>query len=142
MAKFKTKEEALKYIQSGKKIKMIQNLGGQFPAGSTHSCGSYGPNCYISGSNIYFMNSGGAAVNLLLSYFEGFAESKEDLEKEVLGLEAQVALTKDKIAYLEETKQTDFDNTEFKVWRTLKIINKKGVNDLDKAKAIATLINN
>ena len=51
-------------------------------------------------------------------------------------------LIEDKITYLEETGSKEFDETEYKVYQTLKLLNVNNLTDIDKAKLIAQFINN
>lgn len=140
MGKFKTKQEALDWVKSGKKIRMTGNLTGQLSNGSIVYSGVNSHLNYINGAYIYFYTETGAAYNLTLSQFEPYSESKEDLEKDIISLESDLVLVKAKLAYLVETKQDVFDETEFKVWNTLQVLKQGKKSDLDKAKAIAKLI--
>lgn len=144
MAKFKTRDEALNYLKTGKKVKILKTINsGWFKAGDTFSAApgqAIGYQPYINGNNILIYSGTGASLNILMSDIEPYAETVEELEVELANLNKEVAYVQDKIAYLKETKQTEFDLNEFKVWRTLQLLNKPKMSDLEKAKAIASLI--
>lgn len=135
MAKFKNLSDAAKSILAA----------GKFKALSTAGCWQKGAivkitNAFVSGSYVQITHESGGAYNLTLAQFEGCVETKEDLKNEVAYLESRIEEYKSKLAYLNETKQDTFDETEFKVWNTLQLLKGKK-NDLEKAKAIAALIN-
>lgn len=71
--------------------------------------------------------------------FESTVITTKELEEQILELESQIEDLKVKKLYLEETNQKEFDETEFKVFATLRTL-KTEMSDLEKAKVIASLI--
>ena len=65
-----------------------------------------------------------------------------DIDNKISELNKEKNLIEDKITYLEETGSKEFDETEYKVYQTLKLLNVNNLTDIDKAKLIAQLINN
>lgn len=68
--------------------------------------------------------------------------NKEEISKDILELEKNINLLKNKLSYLEEIGSEEYDENEFKVYQTLKVLDKPDTSNVDKAKAIAKLINN
>lgn len=73
---------------------------------------------------------------------------KEQIEEQIVkaqekikATEAFIAESKLKIAFMEETNSEEFSENEFKAYQTLTLIENTSMSKLDKAKAIAQLIN-
>lgn len=97
--------------------------------------------CYMKQSNyIYVRNSMGQQIAALVSDLLPAVMTKEDLNKNIKDLENEIASYKDKLDWMEETGNDEYDETEVKVWKTLKTLNSKST-DAEKAKVIAKLIN-
>lgn len=77
--------------------------------------------------------------------FEKVKATKEDIEKEIVTIsdeyESKMKVLHAKIAWLEATGNTEYSPTEAKVWHVLQEM-KTMTNDVDKAKAIAQIIEN
>jgi hypothetical protein len=76
------------------------------------------------------------------------ASSREKIEAKIATLKQEIAdkniLINDlagRIKYMDETGTDTFDENEFKAYQTLTIIEKGNLSKLDKAKAIAALLN-
>jgi len=55
-------------------------------------------------------------------------------------IESQTEIIKEKLAFLEETNQENFDENEFKVYKTLKTIEEEDLTIYEKSKKIAELL--
>ena len=72
---------------------------------------------------------------------EQFEEQIEKAEAKIAATQAFIAETKMKIDFMAEIKSETFDENEFKAYQTLTLIENTSMSKLDKAKAIAALIN-
>lgn len=68
-------------------------------------------------------------------------KDKESIKHEIDVLKIAIKQLQSELDYLEEVKSDIYDPTEFKVYQTLKVLNGKKLSEIDKAKAIAKLIN-
>jgi len=68
-----------------------------------------------------------------------FVKLLEEKEKE---FQKTIQELNEKIAYLEESGSELFSETEFKVYKTLKTLGNKDLSETERAKIIASLINN
>ena len=93
-----------------------------------------------SGQNITMSS---AALNRCLGRTkkEQFLEQIEKAEDKIKATEAFIEETKLKIEFMEETNSEEFSENEFKAYQTLTLIENTSMSKLDKAKAIAQLIN-
>lgn len=85
-------------------------------------------------------NFSGRTVSVILSDLEPLSRRKEDLQKELVELEKQKQDIQDKLNWIEETGSEEYDETEVKVWTTLKTLDNKKLSPLEKSKLIAKLI--
>jgi hypothetical protein len=69
-------------------------------------------------------------------------ELSRDINIKISELSKENDLIEDKITYLEETKLEEFDETEYKVYQILKLLNVSNITDIEKAKLIADMIKN
>lgn len=68
-------------------------------------------------------------------------EQIEKAEEQIERTKAFIRETKAKITFMDETGSETFDENEFKAYQTLSIIEKGDLTKIEKAKAIAALIN-
>lgn len=142
--RFKSMKEMQDLLQ-GKKITIISNLSGsQIPEGTkTKVMLCYSPttgNAYVTtearpGSCVY-MNEfklGGDTIPDL-------EEETLDLEKEIVAKKSEIELNKAKIKFMKAHKLTEFDETDFKVYETLELLENTSITKVERAKAIAKLI--
>ena len=73
--------------------------------------------------------------------YKKMEETQEELLEKVTELEKEVEEIHKKIAWMKAVKAEKFDETEFKVWTTLQVLNDKKISEYEKAKVIAQLIN-
>lgn len=84
----------------------------------------------------------GRQCNVIMTDLAPLSLKKEDLEKELLELDEQKKAIQEKIDWINETGSEEYDETEVKVWSTLKTLDNKKLTPLQKSKAIANLIKN
>lgn len=130
-----SKRLMLKDIKVGDKLKMTTDkyVNSGFPIKTEVTV-------YQKQSNyIYVRNSVGQQVATLLEDLTRVILTREDLNKDIQELEAEIASHKDKLEWMELTGNEEYDETEVKVWKTLKTLNSKST-DAEKAKVIAKVI--
>ncbi len=66
----------------------------------------------------------------------------EELDAEKNSLKTKIDLVQTKIDWLSETGNSEFDEEQYKVYTTLKLLEKKDLSTLEKSKLIAELIKN
>lgn len=137
MAKFKTLADLVTAMNNGSPLKAAVTMG-MWKKGDKIVVQQ--STAYINGQYAYVVAANGQGYNLTLSQVDNLTETKEEIQKTITSLEESIKLQKAKLKYLESTKQDNFEDTEFKVWNTLQLIKGK-TSDLEKAKAIAALIN-
>lgn len=125
-----------KNIKVGDKFRMANDvyLGNGYHKGDLVTC------VQKSGSYIYVKSDNGYKINVLIQDIVQSAVSKADINANIKELEAEIASYKDKLEWMEETGNEEYDETEVKVWKTLKTLSSKST-DIEKAKVIAKLIN-
>lgn len=100
---------------------------------------------YKSGNaiNVQLTNNTSARfISVTLQDLSPLALTKEDLKKEMKELDLEKKAIQDKLDWMEETGSEEYDETEVKVWSTLKTLDNKKLTALQKTKAIAELIKN
>lgn len=123
---------------TGKKVKVIKDsCRHMIPIGTIITLKTR----YSGGTNLGYYHSYSSSY-ISDSDYKLPSISKDEIKDEIEELEDEIFELKSRLAFLEETDSKEFDENEFKVYNTLKIIEKKGLSQIDKAKAIAKLINN
>jgi len=79
-------------------------------------------------------------ISVYISSLDFYQQTKTQLEKVIEESRIIIADAENKLKWMKDTGNEEFDEDEYKVWHTLQIIAKKGVSDVEKAKAIAALI--
>lgn len=139
MAKFKTLQDIVNHINGNKgKLRMAKTEGVwkkgdmlQFNAGTA----------YVSGAQVYAnLSSNNAAYVLTCASVETSIQTKQEIEDELAAKKVDISILESKLKYIEETGVDAFDETEFKVWNTLTVVDNKKLSKLEKARAIAQLI--
>jgi hypothetical protein len=72
---------------------------------------------------------------------EQFEEQIEKAQAKIAATQAFIAETNMKIDFMAEIKSEDFDENEFKAYQTLTLIENTSMSKIEKARAIASLIN-
>lgn len=99
-------------------------------------------------SNVYKLNieldSGkvlqGVAYRAVEFYDGPKMSTKEKLEEQKTKLEEKLKSVNDRLTFLEETNQEEFNENEFKAYQTLSLIEESELSKAEKAKKIAELI--
>lgn len=106
---------------------------------------------YIKGTEVTVTYRSGAAINVssknanrhvavLVTDLGHLALDKISLEKELHRLDAEKEEIQNKIDWINETGSEEYDETQVKVWITLKTLENKKLTPLEKSKLIAKLI--
>jgi hypothetical protein len=127
--------EEVKNLRTGDKIRTIVTLGA-IKKGEKFEFSYAMP----SGNTIYAYTTTGNAF--LPNQVERINVSIAELVIELESKEKEIVLIKSQIAYMQENKLEIFDSNEFKVWNTLNLLEDKKMSKLEKAKAIARMIDN
>ncbi len=142
MAKYKSVAEAVKDIKVTGQIKIVGNSNGHgLPLGTykvdvgsvaTNSAGIYAT-CLAENGGAY------ARYTYMLKDIEMHTETKESIQERITELKSTISVYEAKLSYMEEVGTSVYDETEFKVYHTLKLIDTKK-SKAEKAKLIAQLI--
>jgi hypothetical protein len=125
-----------KKLKVGQKVKMVNDKYLQ----NGYSKGDIVSITLLQNNYVYIAKSGLSQIGVLVTDIVSPILSKRDLEEKISELEIETSNYKDMIDWMEETGSESYDETEVKVWKTLKTINSKS-SDIEKAKIIAKLIN-
>jgi hypothetical protein len=131
----------------GKKIKLKKCT----PDGKTSSSNGNFGSCkeYIVDEknthycNAYFIREAGTNVNAGWVYdyeMENFSITAEELQKDLQEAKDKVTQVQNKIDYLNESGAKEYDEEQFKVYSTLKLLENKDLSLIEKSKLIADLI--
>lgn len=93
---------------------------------------------YINGANL-MLESPQGQISVAPSHVEPAAYKKEDLQAKLQQAEQTVEDLKNKLEWLKETGNEEFDEDEYKVWKVLSTLDSKATTK-EKAKAITKLI--
>lgn len=75
-------------------------------------------------------------------YFKLVSQTIKDFENDNKELQKQIDENNLKISFMRESGLEEYDDTQIKVYKTLQLLKKKDLNDVEKSKLIAKLINN
>ncbi len=92
-----------------------------------------------TGSYIYINAPTGGRISIPIQSLEKSEETLEEIQQSIKQAEAAIKIEKSKLDWMEKTGNKVYDETEFKVWTTLKTLNSKSTDE-QKAKVIADLI--
>lgn len=111
--------------------------------GSNHGYGSIGSKVkvcavYLHSSTAVRLNNSGAYINF--TEFTAEPVTRKEIAAEVTELEIKISDLKSKVEFMDAQKLDSFDDNKFKVFAVLQEL-KTSSSDIDKAKAIAKLIN-
>lgn len=98
---------------------------------------------YLQGNTIQIKGANGSHgqnINVYVSHLDFYAQTKTQIEQTIAEAKETIASGEAKLKWMVDTKNEEFDEDEYKVWRTLQIIEDPNSNKVDKAKAIAALI--
>lgn len=120
--------------------------------GGNHNYGNIGDTFKVASSviaNTQYIQAGIPRGNAIYFYEFSIQEtsSKEDLvicikdnEEQIKKLYDENADFTARISFMDENKIQEFDENQYKAWRTLKIIGNAKLTDIQKSKLIADLI--
>lgn len=105
-----------------------------------------GNNVYVAAEETFsgptgIVNKGISCGWFYESELKPYSASIESFEEEVAELEKEINVLKSKINTMKELGLKEYDENVIKVHQTLTLIDKKGISKIEKAKAIAALIN-
>ena len=110
-----------KKLKVGQKVKMVNDKYLQ----NGYSKGDIVSITLLQNNYVYIAKSGLSQIGVLVTDIVSPILSKRDLEEKISELEIETSNYKDMIDWMEETGSESYDETEVKVWKTLKTINKK-----------------
>lgn len=73
--------------------------------------------------------------------FECITITREEIQKEISNLEEQIKTKQEKLQFMSENNVEEFDETQYKVFKTLATLDNKEISAMEKSKLIASLIN-
>ena len=117
----------------GKKVKIKSALSG-------HSIpiGTVGKITRVQGSQYFIDNNPSwAGFNDL----EFLPETKEEITIAIENLKKQIQTEEEKLKFMSTNNIEEFDETQFKVFKTLATLENKEISSVEKSKLIASLIN-
>jgi hypothetical protein len=116
----------------GKKIKVKSNLSG-------HGIllGTIGIIEKVQGSQVYLKGNPSWLDN---RDFEIIPITREEIQKNILSLQEKVKSEQEKLQFMSDNNVDEFDETQYKVFRTLATLDNKDISDMEKSKLIADLI--
>jgi len=128
----------------GKKVRMIKT-----PCGKQSSKFGYeGREMYVVSKNSSYPNTwslsaspNGHSIGWAFDYErEVIFINLETIEQDLLKKQLEVETLKDKIKWMKEAGVAEFDEDQFKVYQTLKLLDNHNLSTLEKSKLIAELI--
>ncbi len=142
--KFSTLQELMTWLNTGNKVVSLTSASGVVVGGEVGLIPNF--QSYLNGPAVYvnIVNTNGAtnSYNWSLTHV-GYSSASTlvEVQEELAEAKEVVKLLETKIAFMKETGAEEFDDNEFKVYNTLTILDEKKLSKLDKARAIAALIN-
>jgi hypothetical protein len=119
----------------GKKVKVIDNVA----SGHGAEVGTIGTIKSATPNNIRLKEF--PSFNFYNSELELVAMTREELEKEISNLQVKIQTRQEKLQFMTDNNLAEFDETQYKVFKTLAALDNKDISDIEKSKLIASLIN-
>lgn len=126
----------------GKKVKIINNLS----TGHNNPINSKGTIISCTQNNVRLKEYN--SWNFYISEVEIYSITREEIEKEIeeikketSKLQIKIEEEKSKLQFMVENNIEEFDETQFKVYKTLSTLEDKSLSPMEKSKLIASLIN-
>jgi hypothetical protein len=128
----------------GKKVKIIKTPCGK-PSSNFRNEGRemYVVEQCVSYSNAWLLSTSpnGHSVGFAYDYeMEVININLETIEQELLKKQFEVETLRDKIKWMKEAGVAEFNEDQFKVYQTLKLLDNNNLSTLEKSKLIAELI--
>jgi len=134
-----------KNFKTGQKVRV--NIPGNAYHGRVFTTG----NEYTGNPHAWYMIGDGIAANSIMFYdsqLEPYELDREYINKKIDEIKDEQELLNKKIdmhskylAYLDETGQDTVDETEFKAYYAIKVLEQDNMSTVERAKAIADLVN-
>lgn len=140
MSKMKIKD-----LSMGLKIKLSKSGHARLAAQGYYqlSEGEPGVITYLHGNQINAtFQKPNLNLGIVISDIVPISSTREELEKELIEAQATVDAVQAKLDWMNLAKVDVYSENEFKVWQTLDTIENKKMSKIDKARAIAALIEN
>lgn len=121
----------------GKKVKLISNSSGN----GNVKIGEYYYIFSFNGVSQVYLSSiknGTSLSYVYLNDLEPAPVTTKEINEEIDMLEAKLVSLRDKIEWLKENDEKEFDEEVFKAWQVMKRL---GVNDIGAAKDIVAILN-
>ena len=117
----------------GKTVKIVKNTSGHaIPIGTIGVIKTINANQhYINGHSSWFG----------INDFEITALTKKDIEEKIAELTQEISNLNTQKEFMEANSLEEFDENQYKVFKTLAIIEQKETTQLEKSKLIADLLN-
>jgi hypothetical protein len=106
-----------------------------------NSCNNGNGYTQYGGYYIVRFEDGKSAGSVYGNEIKLYALTKAQIQEEIDSLEKEKASLQEKLSIMKAYEMDIYDENTIKVYQTLSIIDKKGTSKIDKAKAIAKLIN-
>jgi hypothetical protein len=136
-------------LKVGAKVKVIANTSSHsYKIGETYEI----INLYYSGSQVTSVQAkfpNGTAGNSLylldiecVAYtIEDFEEANKDLIDQLEATKKEISDNEERIAWMKENNIVEFNETEFKAFKTLTLLEDDSLSKMEKAKLISELVN-
>ena len=140
--KFKNKKMTRGRV--GKRVKLVNEPVANKPYSSNTFIGS-GRTVIIKAPNgtdrWWIETTDGVDSGWVYDYEIAGRITKEEIQKEIEILENQIKIEQQKLAWMVESGVEEYDENQFKVYRTLKLLENDNMSLMEKSKLIAELIN-
>lgn len=132
----------LKRLKIGTKVTINSSHTGFTSYKGTVFTVSYAPVRPTMNSGINILNPNGGVMTMYPRQLDFAILKREDLVSQKEELLSEVNDIQNKIDFMDETGTTEYNETEVKVFHTLKLLDKKGLSNLERAKLITKIIDN
>jgi len=129
--------------------KSLQKIAKEIIGKSITIQSNRGGHGYVIGSSVNITHAtvstnGMIRVNNIWSlYPDEFSygpRTKAEIKKDIASLQKEITALEANLEFMEETGLEEYDETEVKVYQTLKLLKQDNLSDVDKTKLIAGLI--
>ena len=118
----------------GKKVKVVQKTSGHgAPIGSMATITS------VANGQIRLKEF--PSWTFYATDIELCALTREEIQKEISSLEEKIRVEQEKLQFMSDNNVEEFDETQYKVFKTLATLDNKEISAMEKSKLIASLIN-
>lgn len=125
-------------LKLGSKVRILRNSRG-IAEGTTGYITSI-PGRYTTNSYVSVADETGYIWSLIVRELELIPMTREEIGKEMDKLKVEIDDLQLKIDYMDQAGEDEYDENEFKVWKTLHTLDNKKLSEKEKIKIIAGLI--